>query len=1174
MAVQFVIGRAGTGKTQFCVDALVAESRRDPLGPPLFWLMPEQATFMSEQRLLAAPEMAGSFRLRVLGFRRLCLFLAEELNLPLGPEISPTGRHLLLARAVLACRDQLTAYRQAAEAPGFPARVDQMLREFIQGRLNAQQLRAAAAELQAHRPHGIAPAKSVQSILEDKLHDLALLLESWERVKPVGSVDRETLPNLLENALAADDRLHGASIYVDAFSSMSVTEIRLLTLLANKVKTMVITLLADPASPAIAHPGMAPAAPGVFHRTEQLYQRLWRSLQSSGAEIAEPILLHTSHRSRQSPALGHIASQLFSDAPCSSTNVSCAGAVELLSCMSPEEEVLYAGRRIRAMVAAGMRYREIGIIVSDLARYAPLLRPTFTALEIPFFLDQRQSLKFHPLVELLHSVIALARHGFSRTDMQALLKTSLVGLDEAEACALDNYFLAHGITVDTLQSDWNWNQLPTEAQNDSPSVTDQKLLKDINAARRKLRAALKPWMACTACPDRPQSMAAYAAALLQLLENLGTDAILEQWINKALAEGWPELAQIHEQAWSQCRDILREMSAWPDTHPMTLAEFSDLLQTVLENVTLGLIPPAVDQVLISSAQRSRHPELKAVIILGALETLLPKVTPEDAMLNDADRRRLKPIFGDALQADTTEDFMEAAFFDYVALTRASDTLLVSYPAADEEGRKTAPSIYINRIRALFTDLEVRCLESADMRWTDFAAVDELIRWVLLTRGTTSAGTSGTGDSPLVRMAANWLQTHEQAAIRQRWQQALAAPGRANIAALPPELTRFALGSPEVSVSELETCAACALRHFFSYTLRLRERPEWQVDARRLGLMYHHALDLFYREILGGQLPWPNCPEEQFQQTLIKAIEESTRKLSAEAIADATELRAVIQPMRRHLGLILEAQRHTAEVNILRPAATELKFGTFSHTDSGTLMLPAIELSMGKNGTVALRGKIDRVDIDPEGHAMLIDYKSGDKKFELSLFVQGLDLQLVAYMLAVRGKNFRTCGPLQPIGAFYYPLRPKTLEKAKDGQILNSNNAAYFKSCKPDGPFDNNAIKVLDSVAGPGQASAWFKIVLKKDGAPHGSYNGGLDHDLFSILLGYGLEAMRRLTEFMQSGNIAPNPYKARKKTPCFTCEFKSICSFDRLRGRYRNIDTNKQNAAAMLRQRPYAETVE
>ena len=81
-------------------------------------------------------------------------------------------------------------------------------------------------------------------------------------------------------------------------------------------------------------------------------------------------------------------------------------------------------------------------------------------------------------------------------------------------------------------------------------------------------------------------------------------------------------------------------------------------------------------------------------------------------------------------------------------------------------------------------------------------------------------------------------------------------------------------------------------------------------------------------------------------------------------------------------------------------------------------------------------------------------------------------------------------------------------------------------------------------------------------------------DLFSILLGYGLEAMRQLTEFMQSGNIAPNPYKARKKTPCFTCEFKSICSFDRLRGRYRNIDTNKQNAAAMLRQRPYAETVE
>ncbi|MGC9258499.1 MAG: PD-(D/E)XK nuclease family protein [Phycisphaerae bacterium] len=1176
MAVQFVIGRAGTGKTQFCVDALVAESRGDPLGPPLFWLMPEQATFMSEQRLLATPEMAGSFRIRVLGFRRLCRFLTAELNLPLGLEISPTGRQLLLARAVLACRDQLTVYRPVAELPGFLACLDQTLREFMQGRQNAEQLRAAAAQLYAQTQRRGTPAEPGESVLADKLHDLALLLESWEQVKPVGSWDGETLPMILENGLADQQHLHGVSIYVDAFSSMSAMEIRLLTLLANKVATMVITLLADPTSPAIVHPGMAPATLGVFHRTEQLYQRLLRHLQASGATIEKTRFLHTFHRGARSPALGHIESQLFSSAPPPSTNVAATGAVELLSCPSPEEEVLCAGRRIRAMAAAGLRYREIGVIVSDLTRYAPLIRPTFTALEIPFFLDQRQSLKFHPLVELLHSVTALVHNGFSRADLQSLIKTSLTGLSDAEACSLENYFLAHGITADTLQSDWTWDQLPADAQADQPSASDQAHLASINAARRQLRAALEPWITRAAAPDRPQPIAAFSASLVQLLENMRTGAVMEQWINKALADGLPELAQIHEQAWAQCRDMLQEMSTLPSNHTMTLSEFSELLRTVLENFTLGLIPPAVDQVLISSAQRSRHPELKAVLVLGALETLMPKATTEDAMLNDADRRRLKTIFGDALHADTADDFMEASFFDYVAFTRASNTLLISYPAADADGRKTAPSIYISRIRGLFSDLTVRSLESTDVQWTDFAALDELIRWVLLTGETAAAGAAENSCPTPARTAAQWLRSNRDLAVRRRWEQAIAAQSRVDIAELPAELGRFGLGSAIVSVSELETFAACALRHFYSYTLHLRERPEWQMDARNLGTVYHQALDLFYHAVISGQLPWPDCQENQLQQTLTDAIKESTRSLAADAIAAATELQAVIQPMRRHLGIILEAQRRAAEINKLRPVATELRFGRFPHTESGTPILPPISLAVRGSTPLELRGKIDRVDMDGAGNVMLIDYKSSAKNFKLGLFVHGLDLQLVAYMLAVRGQIFKGSGPLKPIGAFYYPLRPKIMDAPEnaDDQPLHPKDAAYFKNCKPDGPFDNDAITILDSKVDSGQSSPWFKIALGKERKPHGSWNGGLDHALFFAMLDYGWEHMRQLAELIRSGTIAPNPYKVRNTTPCTICEFKSICPFDRQRGRYRIIDTGKQNAAAMLRQSQYAETVE
>ena len=1163
MTVQFVIGRAGTGKTRFCVEALSAASQTDPLGPPLFWVMPEQATFMSEQRLIAGHPMAGSFRIRVLGFRRLCRFLAEELHLPLGPELSPIGRQLLLARAVQGCRENLIAYHKVAHLPGFLANLDCTLRELVQAGQSARHLRAAAGRM---RSATMQLGDNIGAgVLADKLQDLALLLESWDRVRPVGAVDGEMLPGIIENALVNNHRLKDIAVYVDAFSSMSMMEIRLLSLLAKPAQRMVITLLADPASPVFTDPSAAPAPLGVFRRTEQLYQRLMRQFQLSGAVVEKPIFLHTPHRFAQSPALAHLESQLFNGGQHQTEAVSTRNAVTLLSCASPEEEVLCAGRRIRLMAAGGMRYREIGVIVSDLALYEPLINTTFPGLNIPFFLDQRQSLKFHPLVEFLQSLTALVQNDFARTDLLSLVKTSLAGITTSDAYNLENYLLAHGIERDTLESDWTWEQLPTDDEQDRPSAMEAENLKSVNAARNKLRRALEPWITLHSAAPQSRPVAQYAGAIITLLQSMRVGAIMEQWIEQATADGAAELAQIHQQVWSQCRDMLHEMTQVTLEHTQTSLEFFELLQTVLENLTLGLIPPAVDQVLISSAQRSRHPELKAVLVIGALETLMPKAAAEDGMINDADRRRLKPILGDALNADTAEDFMEAAFFDYVAMTRAGEQLLISYPAADAEGRKTAPSVYMARLRELFTDTSVQPLESTDIHWPDFSALDELIRWVLLAMEEFGLGRSQRANMLSAKAAQRWLSEQADPAIRQRWQHALDSKNRGLIAALPPNLGRFGIGPALLSVSELEAYAACPLKHFYSYTLHLRPRPEWQIDARNLGVMYHHALDLFYRAVITGTLAWPDCPREDFDNTLTQAVEESTENLSADAIADALELQAIVKPMRRQLGVILEAQRRAAQGNTLRPAATELRFGSFSNSDSAPPALPAVKLDPA-NASLELRGKIDRLDVDPAGNAMLVDYKSGGRKFKLGQFVHGLDLQLVAYLLAVRGADINGIGPLNPIGAFYYPLRPSeiSVQPGPGEKPLNATDPAYYKKCKPDGPFDNQAIALLDSLVEAGKSSAWFKITLKQNGEPYASRNGGLDHPLFSTMLEFGLKTMRLTAQRIQDGNIAPFPYKTGKITPCSTCEYKSVCPFDRQRGPYRELDTTDEIAKARL----------
>ena len=66
MAVTFVIGRAGSGKSARIFGRVVEAARADPLGPPVFWLLPKQATFVAERELTCA---VGAFsRVRVVSF--------------------------------------------------------------------------------------------------------------------------------------------------------------------------------------------------------------------------------------------------------------------------------------------------------------------------------------------------------------------------------------------------------------------------------------------------------------------------------------------------------------------------------------------------------------------------------------------------------------------------------------------------------------------------------------------------------------------------------------------------------------------------------------------------------------------------------------------------------------------------------------------------------------------------------------------------------------------------------------------------------------------------------------------------------------------------------------------------------------------------------------------------
>src|ERR1700678_3396715 len=96
MAVRFILGRAGTGKTQWCFDRIVQTIRNHPLGPALYWIVPRQATFLAERQLACAGGLRGYFRARILDLPDLATEILAECGGTALPEITDRGRRMIL----------------------------------------------------------------------------------------------------------------------------------------------------------------------------------------------------------------------------------------------------------------------------------------------------------------------------------------------------------------------------------------------------------------------------------------------------------------------------------------------------------------------------------------------------------------------------------------------------------------------------------------------------------------------------------------------------------------------------------------------------------------------------------------------------------------------------------------------------------------------------------------------------------------------------------------------------------------------------------------------------------------------------------------------------------------------------------------------------------------------
>lgn len=860
MALRFILGRAGSGKTHTCLEEIRRVLRLDPWGPPLLFLVPEQATFLMEYALALTPGLPGSVRAEVTSFRRLAAAVLAATGGPERPLLGELGRQMWLRLLLRRLEGRLRLFGAAAGRPGFAGQLAACLQELRRYRLTPERLEACLAQMQAE-------AAGAEPALAAKLADLVLLWRSYEAFLANRYTDPDTLLDLAAQRLEESRPYAGALLWIDGFAGFTPQEYRVLAALFPQAREVTVALCLDGeevALPAVETSLFAPTQE-TYARLRELADRLkleWEEVRlpapgaspgSDGRGKKAPL-----PRFREKAALAHLEREFARPRP-----RAFPGEPEglcLVAAPDPWAEVAGAAATLQRLARNGYRYREMAIIVRQLADYRPVLELVLRAHGIPYFLDARRSALAHPLARLLLAALEVVTEGWSAEAVFRCLKTDFWPFPRDAIDRLENYVLACGIKGKDWRREEPW-AFPAPpgagcACGARPAYFD--------GLRRQIVRLFGPLGEIK--PGARLAGRAWLTALWQLLENLQAAATLERWQEEATAQGAPDLAEEHGQVWQGVLRLSEELVEVLGEELLTAEEFTALVRSGLEGLSLGLIPPSLDQVLVGEVERSRQPELRAAFVLGVNEGLFPARLSEEGLFGDAERETLS-AYGVELAPSCRRRLFAEEFLAYIAFTRARHFLWVSYTLADAAGRPRRPSPLIARLRRLFPALA-----------------------------------ETTPPQPARVRAA-----------------AAAAPPPAPAPPLPPALVRRLYPEPRYcSVSQLETFARCPFAHFAAYGLELRPRVEARLDRPATGLLLHEALYRVGRELARRRIAWKDLVEAEGEALARAQVEALVREKALPTVHASYFARVVA----RAVNLLVTHARAGAFV----PVALEAAFG--------------------------------------------------------------------------------------------------------------------------------------------------------------------------------------------------------------------------------------------------------
>ena len=473
--------------------------------------------------------------------------------------------------------------------------------------------------------------------------------------------------------------------------------------------------------------------------------------------------------------------------------------------------------------------------------------------------------------------------------------------------------------------------------------------------------------------------------------------------------------------------------------------------------------------------------------------------------------------------------------------------------SDDDGRALGPSPLWQRVVAAFPDLreyEMPC--AADLPphliATPRQLVGSLMNWV-------RRGAIETTWEPVYQ----WFAAHavcDDAVDIARFH-AWKALSYRNNAALDPRHAAELFPTPlHATARQLESFRMCPYQHFARYGLGLNERRQRQVGPADLSRIFHDVLRQLVQELVDSDQSWQDLDDADAKRRLSRLTAHVGEYLRDELMLSTARNRYLLGHVEKTLALIASAQKSAAQRGGFRPAFVDIGFG--SKPDD---RMPPLTVRTPVGNETLLAGKIDRVDLLPDGSASALDYRLSADPLDAGGAYHGLYLQLLSYLLVLEknGRHLTPEGNLSPAAAFCVGLS-RSVRKDDPLDAPAPDDPRFHLMVKPRGIFDLARRQTIGQF--PDRWKFRSDSAFHQEGRhrwPSRQFRRGRRRMNSPPCFATSSSRIGQIADEIMAGRIDIRPYRMGIDTPCPRCEFRALCRLEPSPGCYDDLETMKRD---------------